>query len=622
MNEQQRSPWGWHNFEQFSQRNWWISGGWLSGICGLAFLLYLGSIGLVDETEPLFAEASRQMTVTGDWITPYFNEATRFDKPPLIYWLTAIAYLLGGVNEWTARLPSALSAVAITIGLFFTLQRFGIASPALAQTEDTNPTAHRQRWFSAWIGSAALALNLQMIVWARTGVSDMLLCACMGGALLCFFWGYVQSEGQPIPRFWPNRWYLAFYVLLALGILAKGPVGIVIPGLVIIAFSLYLGKLPRLWQEAKVWVGFGIVAVLSIPWFILVTLANGQAYIDTFFGYHNVERFTGVVNGHAAPWYFYFVVVLAGFAPWSASLPLAMTRLRVWQRSFWQVQPRSAQLGLFALVWFVVIFGFFMIAVTKLPSYTIPLLPAGAILVALLWSHELTQTHNARPRWRWSHTTGLLVTAIANFLLLAILAIAMYLIPQLLGPDPAAPDLQVVLQQSAITETGAIIWGAGAVAIALLLWQRALWRAIVGVNLITFALCFTFAFLPAFAILDAERQLPLRLLAQTAKEQRQPNEELVMIGFQKPTVVFYSQEPVQYYFNRGDSATNISQQSEKQQTHPALLVIGHPPLLEEWQLQPQDYEILAQANPYLLMRVQRSAIVDYYQQQQAQSAGT
>ena len=91
---------------------------------GLAFLYQLGTANLVDETEPLFAEAARQMTVTGDWITPYFNGEPRFDKPPLVYWLMAIAYRLIGTNEWAVRLPSALSALAVMGGTYVTLWRF------------------------------------------------------------------------------------------------------------------------------------------------------------------------------------------------------------------------------------------------------------------------------------------------------------------------------------------------------------------------------------------------------------------------------------------------------------------------------------------------------------------
>ena len=88
-------------------------------ISSLAFLLYLGSTGLIDETEPLFAEAAKGMFTTGDWITPYYNGETRFDKPPLVYWGMAIAFHLFGVNTWGVRLPSALGAIALTFLSFY-----------------------------------------------------------------------------------------------------------------------------------------------------------------------------------------------------------------------------------------------------------------------------------------------------------------------------------------------------------------------------------------------------------------------------------------------------------------------------------------------------------------------
>ena len=120
----------WKSWEKYPTRIWLLSILGLVSISLLAFLWHLGSIGLVDETEPLFAEAARQMTVTGDWITPYFNGETRFDKPPLIYWLMAIGYKLIGVNEWAVRLPSALAAIALTGLSFYTLRYFGISRPA------------------------------------------------------------------------------------------------------------------------------------------------------------------------------------------------------------------------------------------------------------------------------------------------------------------------------------------------------------------------------------------------------------------------------------------------------------------------------------------------------------
>ncbi|HEY9872401.1 MAG TPA: glycosyltransferase family 39 protein, partial [Candidatus Obscuribacterales bacterium] len=329
---------------------WAISILWLLAICWLAFLWNLGSTGLVDETEPLFAEASRQITVTGDWITPYFDGKTRFDKPILIYWLQAIAYKLIGVNSWAVRLPSALAAIALTVLGFYTLRYFGFPRPNTAQIEDpaTIKNQERQLWISAWIGAALIALNPETMVWGRIGVSDMLLSGCMGSALLAFFLGYAQVSQPGVQA----CWYMAFYALVALAVLTKGPVGIVLPVVIIGAFLLYLGNFREVLREMRPVRGLLIFAAIALPWYVLVILANGETYIDAFFGYHNLERFTGVVNGHRAPWYFYFLVILLGFAPWSVYLPVAIARLRFWQRESWRHQPRSTQLGLFALFWF------------------------------------------------------------------------------------------------------------------------------------------------------------------------------------------------------------------------------------------------------------------------------
>lgn len=389
---------------------------WLCLLAWLAFFCNLGNIGLIDETEPLFAEAARQMVETGDWVTPYFNGETRFDKPPLIYWLMAIAYHIIGVNEWAVRLPSAISATALMCFGFYTLYRYGHYHLG-DRISTSNKKSLTIKLLIAWIGATTIALNPETIVWGRIGVSDMLLTGCMCSALLAFFIGYAsQSENNHIPtlnQIQPetkskipkpknsppsikkstkfNRWYLAFYLLISFAILAKGPIGIVLPALIIGSFLLYVGKFVQVWQEIKILRGSLIIFTITVPWYLLIILAHGKDYINTFFGYHNFERFTSVVNHHAAPWYFYFLVILIGFAPWSIYLPVAITKTKFWQRRYWQIKPRNQQLSLFAFFWFICIFVFFSIAVTKLPSYVLPLMPAAAILVSLFWSEIIIE---------------------------------------------------------------------------------------------------------------------------------------------------------------------------------------------------------------------------------------
>ncbi|HEY9847492.1 MAG TPA: glycosyltransferase family 39 protein, partial [Candidatus Caenarcaniphilales bacterium] len=169
----------------------------------LAFFRHLGSTGLVDETEPLFVEAARQMRVTGNWITPFFNGEPRFDKPPLIYWLMAIAFKIFGVNEGAARFPSALAAFLLTSFCFYTLRHFGFTqfqtgspspqgsrkSQARELAVQTFPMAAgqatalrapeeigvwrqplpRQLWVSAALGAVIVAFNLKTLFWGRIG---------------------------------------------------------------------------------------------------------------------------------------------------------------------------------------------------------------------------------------------------------------------------------------------------------------------------------------------------------------------------------------------------------------------------------------------------------------------
>ncbi|GAA6620545.1 ArnT family glycosyltransferase [Scytonema sp. NUACC26] len=567
---------------------------WVILIGGIAFLWHLGSIGLIDETEPLFAEASRQMFVTGDWITPFFNGETRFDKPALIYWCQAIAFSILGVNEWAVRLPSALAAIGL-IGLaFYTIHWYFARKDELEQRYRPE-----LRWIIAGCGIAVMALNPEMIIWGRTGVSDMLLTGCMASALLCFFLGYAHPAKSNVQA----RWYIAFYVLIAAAILTKGPVGIVLPVLIIGIFLLYLGNITQVLREMRPFTGLLIVICLSLPWYVLVIWRNGWDYINSFFGYHNVERFTNVVNRHSAPWYFYFIVVLLGFAPYSVYLLIAMGRLKFWQRKYWRSQERSQQLGLFAFCWFVGIFGFFTVAVTKLPSYVLPLMPAAAILIALLWSDlldkgdkgdKVTISSLSLSRFGW--------TGWVNVVFLSAIAVAMFYLPKVIGSDPAAPDFRNLLERSGLTVLGGAIWILSAIAIAVAIARRR-YETMLIINIIGFAAFLTIVLTPALFLMDRERQLPLRELSEIVVQTQKRGEELVMVGFKKPTVVFYSRRSVTYQKVTASAAQYLQDKAAKKPTPSTVLVLTQPKKFPEMGFKPTDYENLGTRGAYQLVRI-------------------
>ncbi|MGB7441319.1 MAG: glycosyltransferase, partial [Coleofasciculaceae cyanobacterium] len=451
------------------------------------------------------------------------------------------------------------------------------------------------------------------IIWARTGVSDMLLSGCMGCALLSFFQGYAQPEkaqGKILGLTVKDRWYLAFYILIALAVLTKGPVGIVLPALIIGAFLLYLDNFRQVIQEMHLLPGIALILFITLPWYILVTLANGETYLDSFFGYHNFQRFTGVVNGHQAPWYFYFLVVLIGFAPWSVYLPVAIARLRFWQRESWRSSPRSTHLGLFALFWFVGIFGFFTIAVTKLPSYTLPLLPAAAILVALFWSDQSywRQVGQKAEGNRQKRFPLFLPSGLFNLVLLLAIAGALFFSPQLVGSDPAVPNLSELLQKSGLPLRGGLIWGITGVIAVLFLLQRRHWLRLWVVNFVGFVAFMIFVLTPASFLIDEARQLPLRELSTLAAEVQQPGEEFLMIGFKKPSVVFYSQRRVNYFPQQKKAMAYIKNTAAYKSDTSSFLILLHQRKLEKTKLEPEEYTPLGRAGAYELIRISQQVV--------------
>jgi len=614
---------------------WVLSILWLLLIGWLAFFWNLGSIGLIDETEPLFAEASRQMTVTGDWITPFFNGATRFDKPPLIYWGQAIAYQTFGVNEFAVRLPSALAGLVLTGFCFYTLRHFGratgnwglgsgkqghgdtqkftdtqgqgnnktpvsgSASSSQSPILDT-PPLQWQLGLVASLGAAMVALNPLTLFFGRTGYSDMLLSVSFGGSLLAFFLGYAQPERRTVQA----RWYLVFYVLIALAVLTKGPVGAVLPGLIIGSFLLYVAKAKEVLREMHLVRGALIILALSLPWFILVTVRNGEDYIDSFFGYHNFERFTSVVNQHQGPLYFHVLVVLLGFAPWSIGLPAAIARIKVFQRKNWQQSPRSSHLGLFALFWFLIVLCFFTVAATKYFSYTLPLMPAAAILVALWWSDQIVQGQI----FNQVHSR-LKLTSLVNIVLFLALAGACWYSPHWLGDDRSMPNLGLRISQAGLSEIAAVIWGVSAIAGTVLLLRRQthwLW----GVNFLGFVAFLMFVIMPASAIVDSERQLPLRQIAQSVVQVKATSEEVIMTAsevFEKPSLVFYTQQPVTF-LQRPKKVVRHIQKGNKQSSSESVLLIATRKSLEETGLEPNQYQEIRQAGIYQLVRVSRAKV--------------
>jgi 4-amino-4-deoxy-L-arabinose transferase-like glycosyltransferase len=609
----------WNILEKRPALKWGIATGWLLLIGWIAFFWKLGDIGLVDKTEAQFVEIARQIVVRNDWIATYWNDTIYWhgnhlidknkpfvDKPPLTFWLAAIGFKIMGMNEWAARLPFAFLAMAVIPLAFYTLYHFGFFSPALAQSP-ANSQKKAWLWLSALLGCSLIILNPAWIAWARTVVTDMPLSSTLTIALLAFFVGYAQPE-KAYTKAWllsvQQWWYFAFYAFMGLAVVAKGPVGFVLPVLIIGAFLLYVGKLREVWREIFPLQGMLIFLAVATPWYILMTIRFGEYFIDTFFGFHNFQRFTSVVSNHPGPWYYYIPVILVGFIPWSIYLPAAITRLRFWKRDCWLEAPRSAQLGLYALIWFVVVFVFFSLASTKLPSYVLPLIPAAVIMVTLLWSEQLQKEGKDSYDFRLFLATG-----IVNVLILVVLAVASFYSPQLVGNDPTVPQWTQVLQASGLPIVSGAIWTIAALATIVLLLRARNWRWLWATNLLGFMAFIGLVALPAARLTDNARQLPLRQLAALVKQERQPGEELVMIGFLKPSLVYYTGDVVRFIEDAPPAIEYLKTKLKSPGESATVLLLGQPRFLEKLALKSQDYQLIGKRGAYQLIRVSKRSFI-------------
>lgn len=344
----------------------------LLGVTYCLFFFNLGSYPLLDMDEPRYAEAAREMLESGNFITPTFNYDLRFDKPVFFYWLVAFAYQIFGISEFSARFFSAVSATLTVLSVYW----FG------------------RHWVSSRFGMFAaliLATSIEVIGLARMSVTDMTLSFLMTATTLCLFMVAHRS----------NRWWLAAGLFAGLAVLTKGPVGIVVPGSILTLYALLTGQFKKCFITPWFPVALALCAGISLPWYYLAWQENGEIFIDALL-HHNVTRFNGVVSGHDQPIYFFVLVLLAGFLPWTAFLPASVN---YWIQTFkseglaslrsrFQELPPVYWMAAFGLLWTVFIFIFFTVAQTKLLTYILPLFPGLALLMGATWN-QLVDSKNA-----------------------------------------------------------------------------------------------------------------------------------------------------------------------------------------------------------------------------------
>jgi len=489
----------------------------------LLFVWRVGSTGLVDETPPLFAASARAMARSGDWLTPRVNGLPRYDKPPLVYWLMGLGYALPGqarwnpLGTWAASLPSALSSVGVMLLLAATLLRW--PQPGFS------PVRPGRLLQAITAASAALAFALSPLVllWSRMAVSDALFSALLSAALLLFWWRYAGAQA-----WWPG------WLLLGLAVLAKGPVAVVLAGLALALFAWLQRDFQGLRRRLRPAPGLLLTAVVALPWYGLELLVEGRPFVDSFFGYHNLQRFSGVVNNHLQPWWFFGPVLLVAALPFT---PLLLAGL--WSGLRLPPAQPPASLARFASCWLLAVLLFFTVAATKLPSYWIPATPAAGVLIALAAQDLIAAPGQRGGRW-WRAATLLCVAVISGALLLSSRWIPLIVEPEL----PTLP--------AELIASGAVLRAGGCFALALvaglLLWRapRPWGQAWLLLQQLAMGLFVLTSLVPMIGLGDRLRQLPIRRTAEAVIRQRRPQEPLAMVGILKPSLHYYTNQVVIY----------------------------------------------------------------------------
>ena len=457
-------------------------------VCLTLFFFRLGSIPLFDRDEGLHAVTSKEMVLSGDWITTKFNGENFYDKPIFFNWLVALSFEGLGFTELAARLPAALLGLGCVI-LTYLLGR-----------KMYNP-------LTGFLGGMILATSPEFIILSRAVVHDISLVFFITLALFFFYLGFTTETHRQF-------YFPFFYASLGCAVLSKGPIGVILPGMIIALFLTLTGKL-RFLKEMLLGRGLVIFLAVAAPWYILISLRNSE-YLNYFMKL-NLSYFFSPKVAHARPFYYYVPILLGGFSPWSFFLPLAFVRV-LW-RPFRKVDERA----LFLCLWFAVIFLFFSAASSKLGTYILPSFPAASLLVGILW-HDLLESPTMKLRKAFLYSY---LPLVVTFLLGLV---------YLLAAPPTMLNTRFGLDLSLINFFGIFLVAMTVLSFILLIYRHYKIFFFTNVGLVILAiLLFTVLILPSMIPYRSTKALALRMDALVA-----PGEPFLFFDSRRDTALFYT----------------------------------------------------------------------------------
>ncbi|MBX9811462.1 MAG: glycosyltransferase family 39 protein [Burkholderiales bacterium] len=322
----------------------------------LALVAWFGTLDyrkLIKTDEGRYAEISREMVVSGDWLTPRLNGIKYFEKPPLQYWATAAAFKIFGFHAWTARLWTALAGFLTVLVVWWSGRKF----------------------FGAPAGNyAAMVLisNLYFVAMGHFNALDMGLTLFTTLALAGFC--FAQRDGATQQE--QKLGMLLTWAAMAFAVLSKGLVGIVLPGVTLVLYSL-LARDWAPWRRLYLIPGMLLFLAIAAPWFVAVSIVNPE-FPWFFFIREHFLRYATDEARREGPVYYFVRILLVGMLPWIVVMLDTLWRAA---RGRDRENGKLDRPALILLIWTIFVFVFFSISRSKLPSYILPIFPALALLM-------------------------------------------------------------------------------------------------------------------------------------------------------------------------------------------------------------------------------------------------
>jgi 4-amino-4-deoxy-L-arabinose transferase-like glycosyltransferase len=316
--------------------------------CAAIWLMGLGFRGLFNPDEGRYAEISREMLASGDWVVPHLNGLVYIEKPPLQYWITAISEAVFGQNDWAPRLYTGLCALLTVYALWALIRRQWGAVPAAR-------------------GAVILGSSLGFVLLGHQLTLDMSLTLFMTLTIAGF------CNAQRAERW--QWWMVLSWAGIAGAFMTKGLIAGVLPAFTLVVYSL-LQRDWAPWRRLLLLRGTALLAILCLPWLILIQHRLPQ-FFQFFFIREHFERFLTKIEVRYEPWWYFIPILVLSSLPWL--VPTLRSLCVDWRPS----TPRPAfDLRRFAWIWCVVVFVFFSASDSKLSTYILPMFPMLALLMA------------------------------------------------------------------------------------------------------------------------------------------------------------------------------------------------------------------------------------------------